>query len=817
MPAAPLPACEPQRLAALRSYGVLDTPREAVYDELTQLAAYIAQAPTALVSLVDQHRQWFKSTHGLDACETHRDAAFCSYTILNDASLIVQDATQDPRFADNPLVTGDMHLRAYAGFPLIVPGGHRLGTLCILDTTPRGFTAVQLEQLTRIAHQVTAQLVAHLRVEELRAERQRLEKISSQVPGVVYQYLLRPDGTSCFPYASEGIRAIYEVSPQEVATDAQPVIQRLHPHDAPSVLASITESASQLTPWRAEFRYRTDEGGYRWLQGRAMPQRDAHGNTLWHGFITDISAERHTQERLRLALSGARLGMWDWNILTHEVYFSDAWYRLLGYKPDAFVPSFENWKKLVHPDDFKQVHPALERHFADPACIYDLNLRHRAADGSWRWVNAVGEVVERDEHGKPSRMIGIHRDTHEEHLILEQLKHARANAESANAAKSAFLANMSHEIRTPMTAILGYADLLTDPRIEPSEQQNYASTIKRNGEHLLTVINDILDFSRIESGRIELEHQPVDLAELLRDVTDLMRIRAEGKGLWMGLRVPAHRVVVQTDPTRLRQVLMNLVGNAVKFTEAGSVTIELQAELAADAQASSARFIITDTGIGIPADKLPTLFQPFTQTDCSHTRRFGGTGLGLSICQRLTGLLGGAIEVASVSGEGSTFVVRFDRLALATGPAHVVGSTHRPRITPEQDALRGRRILLAEDGPDNRRLIGMHLRRAGAELTTVDNGEDAVTAARAAVAAGEPFDVILMDVQMPRMDGHEATRQLRATGYPHHILTLTAHAMQADHDLALANGSDGFLSKPIDVAELIAACCATDHSRSAAA
>ncbi len=389
-------------------------------------------------------------------------------------------------------------------------------------------------------------------------------------------------------------------------------------------------------------------------------------------------------------------------------------------------------------------------------------------------------------------------------------------AETASLAKSEFLANMSHEIRTPMTAIVGYADLLAEdtetgqdlqPRLESIR------TIQRNGQHLLQLINDILDISKIEAGKMELEQVRCSPAQLAADVQSLMQVRADAKGLT--LRVEFDGPVpetIQSDPTRLKQILVNLVGNAIKFTEAGGVRLVtrlVREPLGAAAPGSTLQFEIIDTGVGMRADQLSVLFQPFTQADSSTTRRFGGTGLGLTISRRLAEMLGGTITVTSAPGVGSTFTV-----SVATGPLDGVPLV---TITPGELSVRPEawrpdrpdpgglhcRVLFAEDGPDNQRLIAHLLRKAGAEVTLVENGALAVSEALAARRAGRPFDVILMDMQMPVLDGYAATARLRAEGYDGLIIALTAHAMDSDREKCLAAGCDDYASKPIDRRRLI--------------
>jgi signal transduction histidine kinase/ActR/RegA family two-component response regulator len=381
--------------------------------------------------------------------------------------------------------------------------------------------------------------------------------------------------------------------------------------------------------------------------------------------------------------------------------------------------------------------------------------------------------------------------------IEDLLRDAKDKAEAANRAKSEFLANMSHEIRTPMTAILGFAGLLADDPTGVDVPQ-VAHTIERNGQHLLTLINDILDLSRIESGKEDIEKSICSPRHIVEDVVHTMKTSADAKNLFMVAEcadnVPDR---IHTDPRRLRQILVNLIGNAVKFTDEGGVQIITRLNAPADDQ-PRVQFDVIDTGIGMSEDQMRFLFQPFSQVDGSSTRRFGGAGLGLAVSKRLAQMLGGDIVVASVPGKGSTFSA-----TVATGSLDRVRDFADER-TPKLAAFAiaetnlDCRVLLAEDGLDNQRLIAHVLRRAGAEVTVADTGKVALELALASLQAGCPFDLILMDIQMPEMDGLEATRKLRSAGYTGPIIALTAHAMKED-DLKCADaGCDDYMTKPID-------------------
>ncbi len=393
--------------------------------------------------------------------------------------------------------------------------------------------------------------------------------------------------------------------------------------------------------------------------------------------------------------------------------------------------------------------------------------------------------------------------------VNRALKKASEAAQVASRAKSEFLANMSHEIRTPMTAILGFSEVLLE-QLDDQQQLDAVSTIHRNGEHLLELLNGILDLSKIEAGKLEVEKVACSPRQIVADAVSLIRPSAEAKNLAMEVEyvgeIPA---TVHSDPLRLRQILINLLGNAVKFTERGSIRLVARLVPEAD-QAPRLRFEVIDTGIGMTPEQVSRLFVPFTQADSSTTRNYGGSGLGLVISRRLAEMLGGGISVCSVPGKGSTF-----RVTVETGSLDTVAETPDDR-TKEIEKSEGNgqescsrkdrldcRVLLAEDGPDNQRLISLVLEKAGAEVTVAGNGLVAVERVLVARQQGRPYDVVLMDMQMPVMDGYAATGRLREAGYTGPIIALTANAMHGDEEKCRQAGCDDYLSKPIERGKLL--------------
>ncbi len=516
-------------------------------------------------------------------------------------------------------------------------------------------------------------------------------------------------------------------------------------------------------------------------------------------------------------------------------YVSHVAEKVFGYRPEEMVGRMRFYD--LHPEDGREAFKEEAfKVFREEERFVDVENAVRTKDGAIVIVSTTGlplrgddgtlrgyrgsdtDVTDRkraEEKLRESNAIIVEalrrekRASMELEMAMAQLEAAKEEALAATQSKSEFLANMSHEIRTPMTAIMGFTENMLDPGLSDSDRLDAIYTVRRNGEHLLQLINDILDISKIEAGKLDVERVRCPIVQLVAEVESLMRVRVHAKKLLFNVEyIGPIPETIESDPLRLKQILVNLIGNAIKFTETGGVRLIIR--LVDDASGPMIQLDVLDTGIGMTAEQVGKLFQPFTQADASTTRRFGGTGLGLMISKRLAGMLGGEITVSSEPGEGSLF-----RLTVATGPLEGVKMLKDPAtaamVRPETAVptrLAGNelscRVLLAEDGPDNQRLICHVLERAGAKVTVVDNGKLAVGAALAARDEGHPFHVVLMDMQMPVMDGYEATRLLRKKGYAGPVIALTAHAMAGDQQKCIDAGCDDYGAKPIDRRKLIA-------------
>jgi PAS domain S-box-containing protein len=598
---------------------------------------------------------------------------------------------------------------------------------------------------------------------------------------------------------------------QEITHPDDLVIERQH-------VSSVI--AGDLPGYVMEKRYLLPDGVTVWANATKSLVRDAEGAPKYFvDVIEDIGARKRaehalqlSQERLQLAQQVGRSGTFDWDIAQNRIVWSREIEDLYGVAPGGFGGTFQDWAALVFPEDLPAAQAAIARSLENGEFVGEWRVR-RQSDGQARWVGARARVF-LDDDGRPARMTGINSDITERKAVEEELRRsngdlsdARDRAMAASRAKSEFLANMSHEIRTPMNGIIGMTDLVLDGDLEPGQRENLG-IVRTSAHALLAILNDILDFSKIESRKLELEAVPFSIRTSIEDVLGPFALRAKEKGLDLDSKVDAGvPAVVEGDPTRVQQVLTNLVANALKFTERGRVTVSVVEDARADA-CTTLHFRVTDTGIGIAPEQQRAIFEAFRQADGSTTRRFGGTGLGLAISATLVQLLGGRLWVESEAGAGSTFhftvpfgisAISADRLAEEGGQA-----------TPTAGAFAlpaGRlpcRVLLVEDNVVNQRVAVGLLTHRGHEVVVAANGREALTR-----LAEQTFDVVLMDLQMPVMGGIEAATIIREQELESdrhvRIVAMTAHAMETDRARCLAAGMDGYVSKPFEPGVLFSA------------
>lgn len=909
---------EAQRLAAVRALGVMDTPSEALMDSLVRSAAALTGTPIALVTLIDDARQWIKAKVGLPGLqEIARADTLCTVVLDSHDCVEIADARTDPRVRAKACVTGPPGIVFYAGVPLLSPEGLVVGTLAVMDTQPRpalSFNQQQaLQELARAA--MTALLVRQSAHQALLSSSEHMfREVSETCPVGIFH----TDAQGACIYTNPQWQEIYGMTLAD--SMGYGWVRHIHPEDAETVTAiwnAATSTGSafdhkfrvqrpdgSIVPVRArgravvlrdgslggyvgsivdqrdevgaqellratnEFLAQAEEiagvGGWRmdmrtravtwtsqmrrihelpadyqprgdehlkYFKGAALeqlvavgeesmrtggswdlqlPMTTAKGRPIWVrtvgqmdmrngklvaivGVMQDVTESRNartallqSQERLHRALEGSGLALWDLDVVNERIYLSETWSLMLGGPPEETHCSAQELLGGVPPEDLARIQAALEPVLNGSSRRYLVEHRVRRFDGSHVWIHSEGRVAERDAEGKPLRMVGTNRDISQSKRSEDELRVARDAANAANRAKSQFLATMSHEIRTPLNGIIGMTKLLLDERLQP-EVRRHTELIDRSAHSLLALVNDILDVSKIEAGQMEIERVAFDLHELLQDLATLYRLRATEKSLLFRLRMaPEVPQYVQGDPTRIRQVLVNLLGNALKFTASGWIEMEVKAT-PWGAQ-DRLEFVVTDTGIGIPAEAQPQLFGRFMQADSSTSRKYGGSGLGLSIVRQLVELMGGTVTVASTEGKGSRFTVMLPVLVTDTAEAPSGWTELSP--TPQTA-----RVLVAEDNTTNQVVAFGMLRKLGYDdVSLAVDGAQAVQ-----MALAHDYDLILMDCQMPEMDGYEATRRLRAAGCASTIVAMTANAIKGDRERCIEAGMNDYLTKPIDL------------------
>ena len=938
MKPAPIPENEIQRLLALKDYGILDTPAEAAFDELTRLAAQICEAPLAVVTLVDAERQWFKARVGVELCETSRAVSFCAHTILQEDLFIVEDASRDARFADNPLVRNEPFLRFYGAMPLITPEGFAVGALAVMDRVPRKLTTVQAAALRILGHQAITQLELRHKLAELN------RTIAEQKAWAEALRTAESKYRSIFENVVEGI---FQTTPDGRYISVNPMLAHIYGYATPEQLmtavADIEHQVYVNPNQRAEFArliqeheivtqfesqiYRKDRSVI-WISENARAVRDDQGRLLYYeGTVEDVTEQKRTEEALRnsemlyhslvetlpqnifrkdlrgrFTFANQRfcttinkpltevMGRTDFDLFPAalaEKYKQDDQRVIQSLKPFEAIeahqtpeggkiyvevmktPLFDHARNVVGvqgifwdvterkkieedlayerdllqtlldsvPDSiyFKDVKSrfikcsrALAQRFGvadaretigqadsnfftkehwEPALLDEQEIIRTGKpligitekevwrDGKVTWALTT-KIPFRDREGKIIGTLGVSKDITALKRAEEELAKARDAALESTRLKSEFLANVSHEIRTPMNAVIGMSGLLLDTNLDP-EQREYAETVRHSADNLLTIVNDLLDFSKIEAGKLTMEIIDFDLRDVVEGSVELLAERAQSKGIELAslLQSDVPRFL-RGDPGRLRQILTNLIGNAVKFTEFGEVVVEVSRE-AEQAKAITVRFTVRDTGIGIAPKAIPTLFHAFTQADGSTTRKYGGTGLGLAIAKQLVELMHGEIKVESVEGKGATF---WFTARLEQQPVDV----NFPATVAPPPELAQLHVLVVDDNATNRRILRHQLASWKWRSAEAMNAPDAVVLLQQQAKAGDPFDLVLLDMQMPRMDGLSLAQLIVAEkSIPRpRVIMLTLMGDRLEQSVLIHAGIAACLVKPIKQSKL---------------
>ncbi|MBF0621893.1 MAG: response regulator [Magnetococcales bacterium] len=666
-------------------------------------------------------------------------------------------------------------------------------------------------------------------LKELEEQQRRQDTLIANLSGMVYR--CANDSNWTMEFISDGCLELTGHAAQDLIDNHTLSFNDLIvSEDQQHVWETVQKAIEQKLPFEMVYRIRCNNQRIKWVWEKGRAVVDDKGNIVaLEGLITDITQqketeaelERHQQQltqlvaektahlveseqRLAEAQKIAKLGNWEFDMKTNKLTWSEETYHVLGYSPQITATT-DLFLTRIYDQDRDRVKDALDALYRQGTQL-ELESRYQIDVDDIRCLHMIGKREE-DAQGKPVRTVGVVQDITDRWKVQQERKRAekalfqaKEQAEKANLAKSEFLAAMSHDIRTPMNAVLGMGELLNDTSLTPS-QSKFVKTINQAGEVLLALINDILDLSKIEAGQLELEKTRFQVDDIIINLTEMLSLDAQNKGLSLSTLIKPQTPLkpVVGDPERLRQVLLNLIGNALKFTESGEVTVSVVQN-----GEDSCTFSVIDTGIGIAEDRQQLIFQPFTQAEASTTRRFGGTGLGLSICNQLVKAMGGRMTVDSRPNQGSAFSFTIplpysDHATNGQLPTRSAPMPHKPPALGI-DTLS---ILLVDDSEDNRMLIRAFLNNTPHRITCAENGIEAVNFCKK-----EHFDLILMDVQMPIMDGYEATRTIRSlekqtNQKPTIIIALTAHAMKEVTHRVIAAGCDLHLAKPIRKARLM--------------
>ncbi|WGM30251.1 PAS domain-containing protein [Brevundimonas sp. NIBR11] len=769
---------------------------QAAFDRLVKLACTIFDTPIIMLSVLDGERAIFRSNVPITMGWMPREKSVSHVVAAlgQNGVLVIEDATAVAPFNEHPLVTGPDGIRFYAGAAVSTADGRVVGAFSVLDVKPRARPSdSMLDKLTLMAG-MAGDILDQSAATRVIAEQLGVLSMAEQMSGVGHWRLELATNKVAW---SDEVYRIHGVRRDTFDPGYDDAVEFYHPEDRAEVRGCIQRTIETGAPYEFRLRIIRGDGEARIVVSRGMAETDADGHvSALYGVFQDVTEAETARRRIvdsearyRMLADGATDIIITYGVDGIVTYVSPSIEASSGKTPGEVIG--RPVTDMILPEDVPQLAESFRALVKLPIGQSSRGVRYRGVhrDGSVRWFETRTSVI-RNAEGQAVGFHDVVRDITETKRLEAELIAARDVAEAAARVKSEFLANMSHELRTPLTAVIGFSGLLQESVDLPETERRYADRIATASEALLSVINDILDYSKLEAEAVGLDEAAFDPEAMAKGAAAIVETQCLAKGIGLAVAVSDDLPrALLGDEGRLRQVTLNFLSNAVKFTVSGNIRMEV------GRVGDRMRVAVSDSGIGVAPEKIDGLFERFTQADASTTRVYGGTGLGLAISRRLIELMGGDIGAASRPGEGSTFwfevPLREAEHAEAAEADDVVG------LAP------GTRILLADDAPANRELVRIVLAGWGVELRAVCEGAEAVQA-----AATEDFDLILMDVHMPVMDGMDATRAIRAlegprAGVP--ILALTANVQPEQIAACAEAGMDGHVGKPIQIGELIAA------------
>ncbi len=859
----PLEDIEAQRLAALRNLQILDTEADPAFDNLTQVAASLFNVPMVLVSLVDEHRQWFKSRIGVLFPQLPRQGSFCSYAVQLDKLFIVENALLDSRFAHTPFVSGPPHIRFYAGMPIRSEDGFNVGTLCLIGTEPRQLSDIEQHHLILLARQAEQLLYLHYRTIQLALQTQQSTASNARYAAIIESAaagIVRIDGRGRILQLNDSALRMLGYQPEEVlgqnvkmlmperwATQHDEYLSAYQTTGEKHVIGIGREVAAQHKDGRqipvhlavSEVQHQGDltasesrefigilsdlravaAAREREQQERSLLQvlhrglTDYHallsGNTLWQ-FLKEALKELTQSEYALIgevicregspALKIHAISDLSWNEPTRQLMQKLRDGEMFLSNPDSMLGQvFAGGQTVLSNnmlDDSRggalpKGHPVLHRYLGVPIIdrgevigMYAIaNAQQDYDDVLIDWLKPFTSTC--------ALLINLYRQINEQERFTEELKVARDLAERSSKAKTDFLSSMSHELRTPLNAILGFAQLLGNGKQPLAErQQRQVDQILRSGSHLLNLINEVLDLARIESGHTQVSLEPINLQEVIEETLEIVRALAVNQNIGLQVQLEGtQNCLVEADYTRLKQILINLLSNAIKYNRlAGTVILRCQL------RENRVHISVSDTGIGIATEQMSMLFEPFNRLGAQNSS-IEGTGVGLALTRKLARLMQTDIFVESTVGEGSVFCFELPLVSISSARAPDTAAV--PESATRESAAKKHQVLYIEDNPENQRLMqDIFSEIATAQLRCVCSAE-----AGFEIACSEQPHLILLDIDLPGMNGFQAGRMLKNNPLTSKIplLAISASCSAEDQQQASALGFAGFYSKPFNL------------------